>query len=174
MKEITIKRDVYHQMQELIVDIGLEQNNLTLIENYLQQDKDVFYLSSLLSGETNSNILAQLNELNDLSRRKEKMLVDVTESSPSVTLISSQIKDRRQILLDNITNLKGVLEGKKDNISNRINGYESRLSGLTDQELNYNSLVKLNAITEEFYYRLINKEWSLKLLKQVMYQMYLF
>ena len=27
------KADVYHQMQELILDIGLEQNNLTLIEN---------------------------------------------------------------------------------------------------------------------------------------------
>ncbi len=132
------------RMQQQTQDRLQYFNNL---ENYILTNSDV--------GEDipvpvnvaleDANITKNIGELVELSKQKKNLEQTVTPNFPTLRTINDKINTTRNVILENLTNLKEATQTNLGNIRRRIGSYNSRLNtlpkkeqGLIKFERNYN------------------------------------
>lgn len=92
-----------------------------------------------------ANITKNIGELVELSKQKKNLEQTVTPNFPTLRTIDDRINTTRNVILENLSNLKGVTQTNLDNVKRRIRTYNSRLNtlpkkeqGLIKFERNYN------------------------------------
>lgn len=92
-----------------------------------------------------ANITKNIGELVELSKQKRNLEQTVTPNFPTLKSINDQIGTTRNVILENLSNLKGATLTNLSNIERRIGTYNSRLNllpkkeqGLIKYERNYN------------------------------------
>ncbi len=119
-------------------------NNL---ENYIQNqtvvDDDIPVPVDV--GLEDANITKNIGELVELSKQKRNLEQTVTPNFPTLKSINDRINTTRNVILENLSNLKSATNTNLSNILRRINSYNSRLNtlpkkeqGLIKFERNYN------------------------------------
>ncbi len=92
-----------------------------------------------------ANITKNIGELVELSKQKKVLEQTVTPNFPTLKNINDRINTTRNVILENLSNLKSVTQTNLTNTKRRIGSYNSRLNtlpkkeqGLIKFERNYN------------------------------------
>jgi tyrosine-protein kinase Etk/Wzc len=130
---------------------------LTDLENYLKDEtknKRVFPTALLPSDMVFANLMDQYNAL--LSER-DKTLVSVTEATPFVQSLNSQIAGLRKGILANIQSTKNTYVVTRDKLRSQLNQAQGEIAGVPQIEKNYLQLARNQQIKQELYIFLMQK-----------------
>ncbi len=140
LDEVTALDRQYQQIQDRLQYF----NNL---ENYVLSNVDV---GDDIPVPVNvdledANITKNIGELVELSKQKRNLEQTVTPNFPTLKSINDQISTTRNVIIENLSNLKSATQTNLSNIQRRMNSYNSRLNtlpkkeqGLIKFERNYN------------------------------------
>ncbi|MGO4878433.1 GumC family protein [Pedobacter psychrotolerans] len=132
-------------------------NVLTDLEKYLNDEnknKRVFPSALIPSDLVFSNLMSQYNAL---LIEREKQLLSVTEESPFVKNIDSQIRGLRSDILSNVRSTKSAAIYTRNKLRGQLNQAESQISGVPQIEKNYLKLARNQQIKQELYIFLMQK-----------------
>jgi capsular exopolysaccharide synthesis family protein len=130
---------------------------LTDLENYLKDEtrnKRVFPTSLLPSDMVFASLMDQYNAL--LAER-DKTLMSVTEATPFVQNLNSQIAGMRKGILANIQSTKNTYVVTRDKLRNQLNQMQGEIAGVPQIEKNYLQLARNQQIKQELYIFLMQK-----------------
>jgi tyrosine-protein kinase Etk/Wzc len=130
---------------------------LTELENYLKDEKRnkrVFPSSLVSADEVFTNLMAQYN---NLLIERDKTLMSVTEATPFVQNLNSQISELRKGILANIQNAKSSYVATRDNLRSQVDKAQSQIAGVPQIEKNYLKLARNQQIKQELYIFLMQK-----------------
>ena len=108
-------------------------NNL---EGYLNANKEIEsdILAPVNVNIEDANISKNIVELVELSKQKKNLEGTVTSNYPGLKKINDNIEITRNIVLENLSNLKNETQASLKNIKRRIGTYNSRLRSLPKKE----------------------------------------
>jgi len=127
------------------------------LENYLkdeQKNKRVFPTSLLPQDMIFSELIAQYNSL---LIERDKQLLSVTEGSPFIQNIDSQISGLRRGILANIQSTKNTYVLTRNKLRSQLNQVENQIGGVPQIEKNYLKLARNQQIKQELYIFLMQK-----------------
>lgn len=132
-------------------------NILQDLEKYLKnkdQNKRVFPSSLLPQDMVFSNLMGQYNSL---LIERERQLLGVTEESPFIQNIDTQIAGLRGDILSNILTSKNTYILTRDKLRSQLNSAEGKISNVPQVEKNYLKLARNQKIKQELYIFLMQK-----------------
>ena len=147
-----------------IVMLEMEKSVFTEIETTLlneDQDVDVYRLIAILSGsEFRGNISEMLLTLQEQLLERERLLYEVTPESRQIESLNYQIDIQKRILVESINTLLSNLNSRIDDLSAKIESYESYIFNQTGQYslIEYSMLQRVYSINERFYNQLVEKK----------------
>ncbi|MGN8059910.1 GumC family protein [Pedobacter sp. 22163] len=127
------------------------------LENYLKdqtKNKRVFPSSLLPQDMVFSDLM---NQYNSLLIERDKQLLSLTEESPFIKNIDSQIEGLRKGILSNVRSTKNNFVVTRDKLKNQLLDAESQISGVPKIEKNYLKLARNKGIKQELYIFLMQK-----------------
>jgi tyrosine-protein kinase Etk/Wzc len=130
---------------------------LSDLEKYLKDEnknKRVFPTSLLPSDLVFSDLLGQYNLL---LVERDKQLLSVTENSPFIQNIDTQISGLRRGILANIESTKNTYIITRDKLRSQLSKVENQIVGVPQIEKNYLKLARNQKIKEELYIFLMQK-----------------
>ena len=130
---------------------------MTDLENYLRDEtknKRVFPTSLLPSDMVFTNLMQQYNSL--LSER-DKTLLSVTEATPFVQNLNSQIADLRKGILANIQSTKNTFVVTRSKIQSQLSQAQGQIKDVPQVEKNFIKLARNQQIKQELYIFLMQK-----------------
>lgn len=130
---------------------------LSDLESYLKDEsknKRVFPASLLPQDMVFSGLMSQYNSL---LIERDKQLLSVTEESPFIQNIDSQISGLRAGILSNIQSTKNTYLVTRDNLKTQLNRAEGQISDVPKVEKDYLQLARNQQIKQELYIFLMQK-----------------
>jgi tyrosine-protein kinase Etk/Wzc len=130
---------------------------LTELESYLKDEtrnKRVFPSSLVSADENFTNLMTQYNSL---LLERDRTLMSVTEATPFVQNLNSQISELRKGILANIQNAKSNYVATRDNLRSQMNQAQNKIAGVPQIEKNYLKLARNQQIKQELYIFLMQK-----------------
>jgi len=127
------------------------------LENYLKDEaknKRVFPTSLLPQDMVFSGLMSQYNSL---LIERDKQLLSVTEESPFIKNIDSQISGLRRGLLSNIQSTKNTYVLTRNKLRSQLSQAESQIKNVPEVEKNYLKLARNKDIKQELYIFLMQK-----------------
>lgn len=141
-------------------DLAKAETQVTVLndlESYLEdksKNKRVFPTSLLPSDMVFSSLMEQYNLL---LIERDKQLLSVTEESPFVQNIDSQISGLRNGILANIRSTRNTFIVTRDKLRSQLNQVEGKIGGIPLIEKNYLKLARNQQIKQELYIFLMQK-----------------
>lgn len=130
---------------------------LSDLEAYLKdgnKNKRVFPSALIPTDMVFSNLMSQYNSL---LIEREKQLLGVTEESPFVQNIDSQIKGLRSDILSNVQSSRNAAISTRNKLRSQLNTVEGKISDVPQIEKNYVKLARNQQIKQELYIFLMQK-----------------
>lgn len=130
---------------------------LTDLENYLKDEsknKRVFPTSLLPQDMVFSGLM---NQYNALLIERDKQSLGLTDQSPFIQNIDSQITGLRAGILANIQSTKNTFVVTRDKLQKQLNRAEGQISNVPEIEKNYLKLARNKDIKQELYIFLMQK-----------------
>jgi len=127
------------------------------LESYLKDEtknKRVFPTSLLPQDMVFSGLVEQYNAL---LIERDKQLLSVTESSPFIENIDSQISGLRKGILANIQSTRNTFVLTRNKLRSQLQSAESKIEGVPEIEKNYLKLARNQKIKQELYIFLMQK-----------------
>lgn len=132
-------------------------NVLNDLEKYLKDNenaKRVFPSALIPTDMVFSNLMSQYNAL---LIERERQLLSVTEESPFIQNIDSQIKGLKNDILSNVQSSKNSAVITRDKLRSQLKQAEGKISGVPEVEKNYLKLARNQQIKQELYIFLMQK-----------------
>ncbi|QIL39221.1 capsular biosynthesis protein [Pedobacter sp. HDW13] len=145
---------------EFSVELAKAETQVVILndlENYLRDEsknKKVFPTSLLPQDIIFSGMMSQYNSL---LIEREKQLLSVTEESPFIKNIDSQISGLRNGILANIQSTKNTFVLTRNKLRSQLSQSEGRISNVPKIEKNYLKLARKKGIKQELYIFLMQK-----------------
>lgn len=145
---------------EFASELSKAQTQVTILndlENYLKDEnknRRVFPTSLLPQDMVFSGLM---NQYNALLVERDKQLLSVTETSPFVQNIDSQISGLRAGILANIQSTKNTFVITRDNLQKELDKAQNKISGVPKVEKDYLKLARNQQIKQELYIFLMQK-----------------
>jgi len=145
---------------EFTSDLAKAETQVTVLndlEAYLKdntKNKRVFPTSLLPSDMVFSGLMEQYNML---LIERDKQLLSVTETSPFIQNIDSQISGLRSGILSNIQSTKNTFVVTRDKLRSQLSQVEGQIGGVPQIEKNYLKLARNQQIKQELYIFLMQK-----------------
>jgi tyrosine-protein kinase Etk/Wzc len=141
-------------------DLAKAETQVTVLndlETYLKdksKNKRVFPTSLLPSDMVFSSLMEQYNLL---LIERDKQLLSVTEESPFIQNIDSQISGLRNGILSNIQSTRNTFLVTRDKLRSQLSQVEGKIGGVPQIEKNYLKLARNQQIKQELYIFLMQK-----------------
>lgn len=145
---------------EFASDLAKAETQVTILndlEAYLQdgtKNKRVFPTSLLPSDMVFSGLMEQYNTL---LIERDKQLLSVTETSPFIKNIDTQIAGLRAGVLSNIQSTKNTFVVTRDRLRSQLKQTEGQIGGVPQIEKRYLDLARNQQIKQELYIFLMQK-----------------
>jgi capsular exopolysaccharide synthesis family protein len=107
-----------------------------------------------------ATISPKITTLTQLSTQKEKLQTEVTDNHPTLITLNQEIESAKNVLLENISSLKNVIELSLKNSKRRLNNYNYQLRKLPVKEQNLLAYQRKYAMTESNYKYLLQKRYE--------------
>lgn len=133
-------------------------NNL---ENYINTSQNLSNIPApAVINVEDATISPKITDLTQLSASKEQLLKEVTSNHPSVVTLNQQIETSKNVLLENISSVKSVIEVGLRNSKRKLNSYNYQLKKLPKKEQQLLSYQRKYAMTESNYKYLLQKRYE--------------
>lgn len=139
-------------------NLQLENRLLEYLKNYIKSEKEgKILMFSDIEGVPVS-FTGQINEINSLYEKKRMKLLDATEKHPEVVLLTQQIAEKRQLLLDAIDDAikQNKIEAQKFGAD--YSSAMRRLYELPEISNKMNEIVREKDLIKGFYLNLVNQK----------------
>ncbi|CAH0198580.1 Tyrosine-protein kinase ptk [Pedobacter sp. Bi27] len=127
------------------------------LEKYLKdtgKNQRVFPTSLLPQDMVFSGLM---NQYNTLLIERDKQLLSVTEESPFIKNLDTQISEMRKGILSNIQSTKNTFVVTRDKLMSQLNQSEGKISNVPQIEKDYLKLARNQQIKQELYIFLMQK-----------------
>jgi tyrosine-protein kinase Etk/Wzc len=127
------------------------------LEAYLKDEtknKRIFPASLLPSDLVFSSLM---NQYNALLAERDKTLMSVTEATPFVQNLNSQITSLRKGILSNVQSTKNTFVINRDKLRSQLSQAQKQVQGVPQIEMNYLKLARNQQIKQELYIFLMQK-----------------
>ena len=149
------------ELDKKIIDVELELDVLDEVERSIHDNEaemDVYNLLPIISGsEFEMSLSKQINTLHELLLEKEKILYEVTPDNETIKSLEYQINIQKKLLMKSITEVRGGLMVKRDNLEGKIREIESKFYNVPEKELEFAHLNRLYSSDEKFFTLLLEK-----------------
>ena len=134
-------------------------NNL---ERYILNNKDIKHDIPVPVNVAieDANIVRNINELVELSKEKKSLEETVTPNYPPLKSVNDRIRITRNVVLENLTNLKTETQNNLNNVKRRLGSYNSRLKTLPRKEQGLLTLQRTQGLTATNYEYLKQKQYE--------------
>jgi len=145
---------------EFSSELAKSETQVTILndlEDYLKDEtknKRVFPSTLLPSDMVFSGLM---NQYNALLVERDKQLLSVTEESPFIQNIDTQILSLRKGILANIQNTKNTFVVSRDKLRKQVSAAQDQIGGVPQIEKNYLKLARNQQIKQELYIFLMQK-----------------
>ncbi|NII84046.1 MULTISPECIES: GumC family protein [unclassified Pedobacter] len=145
---------------EFSTDLAKAETQVSVLndlEKYLTDDsnvKRVFPSALIPTDMVFSNLMSQYNAL---LIEREKQLLSVTEESPFIQNIDTQIKGLKSDILSNVRSSKNSAILTRNRLKSQLLKAEGKISGVPEVEKNYLKLARNQQIKQELYIFLMQK-----------------
>lgn len=106
------------------------------------------------------NITKNLGQLMELSKEKKALSQTVTSDYPKLKTLNDRIKITREVVLENLKNLKSETNATLSSIASRMGNYNARLKKLPKKEQGLLTLKRTQGITAANYEYLKQKQYE--------------
>jgi tyrosine-protein kinase Etk/Wzc len=137
-------------------NLGLNDNILKWFKNYLDSDKNLGLISSILLEGKTISFEREVNAITDLEAERNQLLLSVTPEHPRIGIINTEIAKQKQRLVE-IVNMAIENNNQKKALLERETMQQfGRLYELPDKETAFSRLKRENSIRESFYNNLLD------------------
>lgn len=170
MKSITMNlRGLEQQKAQLLTDIKL----IKWFDNYLGNLSNIESVSSsLLAGEL-SIAGSYVNEIKEMEKQKELMLMNVSPSHPEVKLTEEKILRTKNEMIADLDNVVVQKNYRLENLDEQYYKYLARLLVLPEEQEEYARLKSTYDAMANYYQLLVDKRTDYKLAKAGMVSDYM-
>jgi tyrosine-protein kinase Etk/Wzc len=125
---------------------------------YLESLKDLRSISPSLFNKETSELYGFIDELKELEKERDKMLLDVSEAHPKVIMLTRRLDEIQNYLYNEIQNLLIKLKFEKENVDAQHGRFLNDLLSMPEKEAEFIRLNRRYKLTEEIYLSLLDKQ----------------
>ncbi len=125
---------------------------------YLESLKDLRSISPSLFNKETSELYGFIDELKELEKERDQMLLDVSEAHPKVIMLTRRLDEIQNYLYNEIQNLLIKLKFEKENVDAQHGRFLSDLLSMPEKEAEFIRLNRRYKLTEEIYLSLLDKQ----------------
>ncbi len=107
-----------------------------------------------------ASISSKITTLTKLSIEKEKLQNEVTDNHPSLVALNQQIETAKDVLLENVSSIKNVIELSLTNSNRRLNSFNYQLKKLPKKEQGLLVFQRKYSMTEGNFKYLLQKRYE--------------
>ncbi len=159
----------YFQKQKLDNTLSEQSVNIKYYKSllsYLQDKKNANSIVSPTSmGISNPELNSLINQLLDLYSKEGELRLTTTTKNPIYQSVISQIKHTKNTIIENVTNLISSASIYENELRNRINTFNNKISRLPEAEKNYLILKRKHESNEQTVVYLQQKKYEASLAK---------
>lgn len=149
------------ELDDIQTDLVDRLEYYTNLENYIKTSQDFTNIPApAVIDVEDSAISSSVAALTGLITEREKLSGKITASHPSLIALNHDIATTKNILLENISSLKKVLQLSVSNVQKRINIYDAELKTLPKKEQKLLKYQRRYAMTEANYMHLMQKQYE--------------
>ncbi|MDC9722305.1 MAG: polysaccharide biosynthesis tyrosine autokinase [Urechidicola sp.] len=142
---------------ELVDQLEYYQN----LENYIKTHHNFTSIPApAMVNVIDGSISSEVGALTQLSAAKIKLESEVTSSHPSLVSLNQEIVTAKNVLLENISSLKKIIELDIKNSERRLDIYNSQLQKLPEKEQQLLNYERKYIMTENNYKYLLQKRYE--------------
>ena len=129
-----------------------------LIKKSLLEPKASLTLLPANVGVENSSINSLLQEFNTLVLDRQKLISSAGENNPTVMLLETNLRDLKSNINNSISAYITQLSLTRDQLSNRNQTFQSKVSGIPEKELQLRAIERQQSIKEKLFIFLLQKK----------------
>lgn len=131
------------------------------LENYIKTSQSLSNIPApAVINIEDATISPKITALTQLATQKEKLDTEVTSNHPTLITINQEIETAKNVLLENISSVKSVIEVNLKNSKKRLNNYNYQLKKLPAKEQKLLTYQRKYTMTEANYKYLLQKRYE--------------
>ena len=154
------------KVENLLAEQNVNIKYYSSLLNYLNENKDESGIVSPSSmGISNPELNTLINQLLQLTARKSDLELTTTEKNPTYISIITQIKNTKEILIENLSNLISNTKIYENDLLARQDSYNNSINSLPQYQKEYINLKREYLYNEQTLAYLQNKKYEASLAK---------
>ena len=154
------------KVENLLAEQNVNIKYYSSLLNYLNENKDESGIVSPSSmGISNPELNTLINQLLQLTARKSDLELTTTEKNPTYISIITQIKNTKEILIENLSNLISNTKIYENDLLKRQDNYNNSINSLPQYQKEYINLKREYLYNEQTLAYLQNKKYEASLAK---------
>ena len=154
------------KVENLLAEQNVNIKYYSSLLNYLNENKDESGIVSPSSmGISNPELNTLINQLLQLTSRKSDLELTTTEKNPTYISIITQIKNTKEILIENLSNLISNTKIYENDLLKRQDNYNNSINSLPQYQKEYINLKREYLYNEQTLAYLQNKKYEASLAK---------
>ncbi|NQX90934.1 MAG: polysaccharide biosynthesis tyrosine autokinase [Flavobacteriales bacterium] len=153
--------DRLNEIEKRLVELDIEKGLLDEVEELTNSDSEqigVYNLVPLMAGSRYEFSLTKLlNNLHQLTLRKEEALYSVTPDNNLIEGLDYQIGIQKELIVRTIVSLRDKVDAEREDLNGKLKEIETVYLGLPSKELEFARLQRLFSINEKYYTMLLEK-----------------
>lgn len=147
------------RLEENIQAVDLELSYYRTLGNYLEGKTSNFeeVVAPSVIGISDGLLSELIQTLVTLSLERRKLLSIVRDTHPDVRVVDQQIERIKENIFENIQNLIGNTETKKQEFMDKLRSYDRQFSNLPQAESSYSHIFREYKLRENLYTYLLEK-----------------
>lgn len=131
------------------------------LENYIKTSQSLSNIPApAVINLEDATISPKITALTQLATQKEKLDAEVTDNHPTLIAINQEIETAKNVLLENISSVKNVINVNLKNSKKKLNNYNYQLKKLPAKEQKLLAYQRRYAMTEANYKYLLQKRYE--------------
>lgn len=131
------------------------------LENYINSSQNYTSIPApAIIDIEDASISSKITTLTKLSVEKEKLQNEVTDNHPTLVALNQEVETAKNVLLENVSSIKSVIELSLRNSKRRLNNYNYQLRKLPKKEQGLLSYQRKYAMTEANFKYLLQKRYE--------------
>ncbi|NBC07475.1 MAG: hypothetical protein GVY26_09810 [Bacteroidetes bacterium] len=142
---------------EKISESEVQLQILNSIEQFLLENQNKFEFVPSNAGISNLTLVRQLENFNELMRKRDQERNDLGPAHPDLKLTERQIQNLRQTIIENIQSIKNDFQITLDANRKVLEGAKARMQSLPQRERELLEMERKKTLKEDLYLYLLQK-----------------
>jgi capsular exopolysaccharide synthesis family protein len=136
----------------------IDLRSLDYLYNYVTSNKDAGNFSPSTLGTPDPVLVQLVTQLQTLQSRRRNLAFGATENSPAIKIIDAQIADAKNLLIENINNIRQQITVSLKSMNQQLGGYEAGIRKIPSVERELLGIQRGFDVNQNIYLYLLQKK----------------